>query len=239
MGTRILCCQLGLLLIVLLSGCNGFQLYEENVKGRILCIFATSNEQAFHYHLRLARLLSDHHNVSVVGVLPLPESFQKSKFVYLHMNGTSPDENYKPSYPFTKLYNQWSQYVDVSAYLQRFLKICPPGNFDLVILAYYFNIKHLMLAGCFKVPIILTTEAGPSFATNWEVGNPREEGYVKSEFFARWLIPNSYLRRSINLFTQRTIEWLLGIQHALFYFVYTNETYVLICLVDNSPLILS
>uniref|UniRef100_A0A0A1WXI3 UDP-glucuronosyltransferase 1-10 n=1 Tax=Zeugodacus cucurbitae TaxID=28588 RepID=A0A0A1WXI3_ZEUCU len=225
MHTRLLYCQLGLLLtVLLLRGGNAFQPYRESVHGRILCIFATHNAEAFRYHMRLALLLARSHDVTVAGVLPLPKAYENNNFKYVHIVTGYEHIHYGSSNRFIKLYNQWQQYAELSPYFEHFLDGHPPGQYDLVILSYYYNTRHLLLAGCYKVPIILTTETRPSFVTNWEVGNPREEGYMPSEFAESRLLPQSFLRRLIHLIIDKFIEWLFGGGIAVFHRLHKNTT---------------
>ncbi|XP_049311877.1 UDP-glycosyltransferase UGT5 isoform X2 [Bactrocera dorsalis] len=224
MRTRLLYCQLVLLLTVLLSRCNAFQRHTSTVHGKILCLFATYNLDAFRYHLRLADFLARYHDVTVVGVLPIPSPYQYSNFKYVRLANTeSSPEAHDPSYRFMKLYYQWQQFAELGRYYIGLLDAHPPGTFNLVIVAYYFNLGHLMLAGCFKAPIILSTETPPSFITNWEVGNPREEGYLTSEFAESRLISNSYLRRLINMIIDKFIEGLFGVAHEIFHRLHSNS----------------
>ncbi|XP_039962087.1 UDP-glycosyltransferase UGT4-like isoform X2 [Bactrocera tryoni] len=216
MRTRLLYCQLGLLLTVLLSRCNAFQRHTSTVHGSILCLFATYNLDAFRYHLRLADFLARYHDVTVVGVLPIPSPYQHSNFKYVRLANANPGKTYEPSNRFMKLYYQWQQFAELGRYHAGLLDAHPPGTYNLVIVAYYLNLRHLMLAGCFNAPIILTTETPPSFVTNWEVGNPREEGYLTSEFVESRLISKSYLRRLINLIIDKFIEGLIGGGHEVF-----------------------
>lgn len=171
--------------LVILSVC----VVGQTQAARILGVFPSPSKSHVLIHCAVADALAESgHEVTVLA--SVPNMFKKSKYNFIHIPGEMFDNNFaqemlnKPSSIYKK-FNGIISHVIVMANntfnqpkMLHFLQTHKAGDFDVIILGYFFNDFMLGLSAHFQCPIVLSFMVQPIFPINQVIGNPLEAAYV-------------------------------------------------------------
>ena len=156
---------------------------------RILGVFPSPSKSHLLIHCAVADALAEAgHEVTVIGTVP--NIRKQAKYKFIHIEGQMFTSSFaqemlnKPTSIYRKLNGIVTHVIDMAnstlnePKMLNFLQTHKPGDFDVVILGYFFNDFMLGIGAHFHCPIILTFMIQSIFPINHIIANPLEASYV-------------------------------------------------------------
>ncbi|KAM7348770.1 UDP-glycosyltransferase UGT5-like isoform 2-T2 [Cochliomyia hominivorax] len=187
---------------------------------RILGVFPSPSKSHVLIHCAVADALAeDGHNVTVIATVP--NMIKKAKYKFIHVEGPMFDNNFaqemlnKPASIYRKFNGIIAHVINMAnetinqPKIVNFLRTHKAGDFDAVILGYFFNDFMLGFGAHFQCPIILSFMVQPIFPINKMIANPLEASYVPT-LYSGFKQPMDFSSRVKNFLANGFEQLVLG-----------------------------
>lgn len=155
----------------------------------ILSVSFSPSKSHIFIHSAIAETLADAgHNVTVLA--NVPNMLPRAKYNYIYIEGpmydnsfaldiiNKPESIYKKFPEFLHMFFSMANATLNNPKMLQFLHTHGPGDYDAVVLGYFFNDFFMGIGAHFQCPIILSWMLQPIFVTNDIIGNPEQLSYV-------------------------------------------------------------